>query len=137
MHESVTQMRSVQSQLKYYITAFEQKESYGELIEKAKAIEEKLLAWEANLIQSNQKTFQDVINFNNKLNAELMYLKGFVDSEHPKVTQGSLDRFSDLKTQWENHEKELSAIIETEFSSFETLYESMKVPALLIPEAGF
>ena len=89
------------------------------------------------MIQSNQKTFQDVINFNNKLNAELMYLKGFVDSEHPKVTQGSLDRFSDLKTQWENHEKELSAIIETEFSSFETLYESMKVPALLIPEAGF
>ena len=51
MHESVTQMRSVQSQLKYYITAFEQKESYGELIEKAKAIEEKLLDWEANLIQ--------------------------------------------------------------------------------------
>ena len=137
MHESVTQMRSVQSQLKYYITAFEQKESYGELIEKAKAIEEKLIAWEANLIQSNQKTFQDVINFNNKLNAELMYLKGFVDSEHPKVTQGSLDRFSDLKTQWENHDKKLSAIIETEFSSFEALYESMKVPALLIPEAGF
>jgi photosystem II stability/assembly factor-like uncharacterized protein len=137
MHESVTQMRSVQSQLKYYITAFEQKESYGELIEKAKAIEEKLLAWEANLIQSNQKTFQDVINFNNKLNAELMYLKGFVDSEHPQVTQGSLDRFSDLKTQWENHDKKLSAIIETEFSSFEALYESMKVPALLIPEAGF
>ena len=137
MHESVTQMRSVQSQLKYYITAFEQKESYGELIEKAKAIEEKLLAWEANLIQSNQKTFQDVINFNNKLNAELMYLKGFVDSEHPKVTQGSLDRFSDLKTQWENHDKKLSAIIATEFSSFEALYESMKVPALLIPEAGF
>ena len=137
MHESVTQMRSVQSQLKYYITAFEQKESYSELIEKAKAIEEKLLAWEANLIQSNQKTFQDVINFNNKLNAELMYLKGFVDSEHPKVTQGSLDRFSDLKTQWENHDKKLSAIIATEFSSFEALYESMKVPALLIPEAGF
>jgi len=137
MHESVTQMRSVQSQLKYYITAFAQKESYGELIEKAKAIEEKLLAWEANLIQSNQKTFQDVINFNNKLNAELMYLKGFVDSEHPQVTQGSLDRFSDLKTQWENHDKKLSAIIETEFSSFEALYESMKVPALLIPEAGF
>ena len=137
MHESVTQMRSVQSQLKYYITAFAQKESYGELIEKAKAIEEKLIAWEANLIQSNQKTFQDVINFNNKLNAELMYLKGFVDSEHPQVTQGSLDRFSDLKTQWENHDKKLSAIIATEFSSFEALYESMKVPALLIPEAGF
>ena len=104
------------------------------MIKKAKAIEKKLVDWEINLIQPNQKTFQDVINFNNKLNAEWMYLKGFVDSEFPKVTQGSKDRFKDLLAKWKIHQKELTVLIENEFSAFETLFKSMEVPALLIPE---
>jgi hypothetical protein len=104
------------------------------LIEKAEAIDKQLIDWETNLIQPNQKTFQDVINFNNKLNAEWMYLKGFVDSEYPKVTQGAKDRFKDLLAKWKIHQNKLTVLIEDEFSAFEILFKSMEVPALLIPE---
>jgi hypothetical protein len=93
-----------------------------------------LKAWEVKLIQPKQKTFQDVINFNNKLNAEWMYLKGFVDSDDPKVTQGAKDRFQDLMEQWKTNENELNAIIEVDFEAFESLYRSMEVPALVIQE---
>ena len=76
-----------------------------------------------------------MINFNNKLNAEWMYLKGFVDADDPEVTQGAKDRFQDLMAQWEVNEKELNAIIEVDFKAFESLYQRMNVPALLIPES--
>ena len=134
IHSSVNQMRTVQSQLQFYIKTLKGNRAYAPLIKKAKAIEKKLVDWEINLIQPNQKTFQDVINFNNKLNAEWMYLKGFVDSEFPKLTQGSKDRFKDLLAKWKIHQKELTVLIENEFSAFETLFKSMEVPALLIPE---
>ena len=134
IHSSVNQMRNVQTQLQFYIKTLKGNQTYAPLIEKAKAIEKKLVDWEINLIQPNQKTFQDVINFNNKLNAEWMYLKGFVDSEFPKVTKGSKDRFKDLLAKWKIHQKELTDLIEYEFSAFEMLFKSMEVPALLIPE---
>ena len=63
-----------------------------------------------------------------------MYLKGFVDSDDPKVTRGAKERFQDLMAQWEVNENELNAIIEVDFKAFETLYQTMEIPALLIPE---
>ena len=133
IHSSVNLMRNVQSQLQFYIKTLKGNQTYAQLIEKAEAIDKQLIDWETNLIQPNQKTFQDVINFNNKLNAEWMYLKGFVDSEYPKVTQGAKDRFKDLLAKWKIHQNKLTVLIEDEFSAFEILFKSMEVPALLIP----
>ena len=103
------------------------------MIKKAKEIDEKLKNWEQNLIQPNQKTFQDVINFNNKLNAEWMYLKDFVDSEIPEVTQGAMDRHKDLKLQWNKQKAALDQIIEEDFKAFGDLFNAADVPALIIP----
>ena len=134
IHNAVTRMRNIQMQLKHYGEVLKGKKEFLAVIDKAKTIEKKLKAWELKLIQPKQKTFQDVINFNNKLNAEWMYLKGFVDSDDPKVTQGAKDRFQDLMEQWKTNENELNAIIEVDFEAFESLYRSMEVPALVIQE---
>jgi photosystem II stability/assembly factor-like uncharacterized protein len=135
IHGSVSRMREIQTQLQFYIKGLKGKTAYTSISEKATEIEEKLKAWEMKLIQPQQKTFQDVINFNNKLNAEWMYLKGFVDADDPKVTQGAKDRFHDLMAEWQANKKELNAIIEVDFKAFESLYQRMNVPALLIPES--
>ena len=134
IHNAVTRMRNIQMQLEHYSEVLKGKKEFLAVRDKAKTIEKKLKAWEVKLIQPKQKTFQDVINFNNKLNAEWMYLKGFVDSDDPKVTQGAKDRFQDLMEQWRTNEKELNSIIEVDFEAFESLYRSMEVPALLIQE---
>ena len=134
IHNAVTRMRNIQMQLQHYSEVLKGKKEFLAVRDKAKTIEKKLKAWEVKLIQPKQKTFQDVINFNNKLNAEWMYLKGFVDSDDPKVTQGAKDRFQDLMEQWKTNEKELNSIIEVDFEAFESLYRSMEVPALLIQE---
>jgi len=126
-------MRKVQKQLSHYLEILADNDRFTSLIKKAKEIDEKLKNWEQNLIQPNQKTFQDVINFNNKLNAEWMYLKDFVDSEIPEVTQGAMDRHKDLKFQWNKQKAALDQIIEEDFNAFEDLFNAADVPALIIP----
>jgi hypothetical protein len=130
IHESVTQMRNALAQLKYYSNILKEKDSFTKLYDQAQSIEEQLKNWEKELIQPNQKTFQDVINFNNKLNAELMHLKGYVDTDDPKVTQGAKDRYRDLNETWQKHKDELKKIIEDDFRSFEENYRAAKVPVL-------
>tara|TARA_B100001059_G_C17566756_1_gene442905 strand:+ start:231 stop:455 length:225 start_codon:yes stop_codon:yes gene_type:complete len=58
-------------------------------LEKGTELTKRIHAWEENLIQEKQKTFQDVINFNNKLNAQMIRLKSYIDQADPKVTQGA------------------------------------------------
>ena len=131
VHESVTNMREVQKQLKHYQQYLSKNQSYEALISKANYIEEKLKSWEVNLIQPNQKTFQDVINFHNKLNAEWMYLKEYVDSEDPKITQGAEIRHNDLNNKWQEYKIQLQEIIDKDFKDFETEFKSKNIPALI------
>ena len=130
IHHAVSQMRRVQDQLKHYTTLLESNEALVSLYNQGVSIEKQLREWEIELIQPNQKTFQDVINFNNKLNAELMYLKDYVDAEDPKVTSGAKERFLDLNTTWKQHEARLNALIENEFKSFESNYRNLNAPLL-------
>ena len=70
IHESVNDMRSVKSQIKHYEYMLNGRNDAEEIIELGKEIIVKIDEWEAVLIQSDQKTYQDVINFHNQLNAQ-------------------------------------------------------------------
>ena len=56
------------------------------------------------------------------MGVNIWLLKGFVDSEYPKVTQGAKDRFKDLLAKWKIHQNKLTVLIEDEFSAFEILF---------------
>ncbi len=132
IHESVNEMRSVKAQLKAYAKLLEKNTKAEELVKKGKELIKRIETWEQNLIQPKQKTFQDVINYNNQLNAELMYLKGFVDSTDPKVTQGAKERLKDLRLTWSAFEKEQKDIVKNEMDAYNKMYRSMDLPALII-----
>ena len=83
------------------------------LLEKGKELTKRINSWEENLIQAKQKTFQDVINFNNKLNAQLIQLKSYVDQANQKVTNGAKERFNDLMKDWQVYKNERDTIINT------------------------
>ncbi|WP_411029626.1 VPS10 domain-containing protein [Spongiimicrobium sp. 3-5] len=134
IHESVNQMRSAKKQLKAYAELLKDNDTAKELLDKGKQLTERINVWEENLIQSKQKTFQDVINYNNQLNAELMYLKGFIDTAEPKVTQGAKERLNDLMADWKTFENERDAIVKTEMSAFNTLYKTLQLPAIILTD---
>ena len=132
MHESVNQMRSTKTQLDAYARLLKDNENAKPLIEKGEDLTKRINSWEENLIQAKQKTFQDVINFNNKLNAQLIQLKSYIDQADPKVTKGAKERFDDLLKDWKVYKNERDAIITTEMNAYNTLYKSLDIPALII-----
>jgi photosystem II stability/assembly factor-like uncharacterized protein len=134
IHESVTRMRSAKKQLKTYEELLNENEIATDLLEKGKELIKRIDSWEQNLIQPNQKTFQDVINYNNQLNAQLMHLKGFVDNSDPKVTQGAKQRLADLLDDWKIYENEKKAIVNTEMASYNRMYTDLGLPALILKE---
>ena len=91
-------------------------------------------SWERNLIQPDQKTFQDVINFNNRLNAEIMYLRGVVDNADPELTQGSRERFKDLKDDWQVYSDERDAIVKNEMARYNDKFKKLNLPAIILEE---
>ncbi|NER12961.1 glycosyl hydrolase [Leptobacterium flavescens] len=134
IHESVNSMRSAKNQLKSYASLLKGKKEAEELLEKGKAISERIGKWEEELIQPKQKTFQDVINFNNKLNAELLNLKSYVDAADPALTKGARERLADLKGQWKRFSDEKNAIISTEMNAYNDLYRQLGLPALILKD---
>ncbi|MEM6684438.1 MAG: glycosyl hydrolase [Bacteroidota bacterium] len=132
MHTSVNQMRSAKTQLNTYAKLLKENEAAKPLIEKGEALLKRINNWEENLIQEKQKTFQDVINFNNKLNTQLIMLLRYIDQANPKVTQGTKQRLSDLLNDWQVYTDERDAIINTEMQAYNSLYKSLDIPALIL-----
>ncbi|MEL7145222.1 MAG: glycosyl hydrolase [Bacteroidota bacterium] len=134
MHKSVNQMRSAKAQLAHYAKLLKGNADADTLIAKGKELQERINTWEENLVQEKQKTFQDVINFNNKLNAQLIQLMNYIDQPDPTVTQGAKERFRDLMKDWAVYQKERDDIIETEMKAYNELYKSLEIPALILEE---
>ena len=134
IHSTVANMREVQKQLSFHIKNIQDKADYQSLYAQGQKLKDALVAWEKKLIQPDQKTFQDVINFNNQLNAEFMHLKGYVDSADPAVTKGALERFDDLKNEWNAASEALQGLITNEIATFNQTYQDLKIPVLTIPE---
>jgi hypothetical protein len=134
IHNSVNQMRSAKKQLNGYKSLLEDHEAADELLQLGDSLVGRIDSWERNLIQPDQKTFQDVINFNNQLNAEIMYLRGFVDNADPELTQGSRERFKDLQDDWQVYLNERDAIIENEMAGYNEKFKQLNLPAIILEE---
>ncbi|NAY92579.1 glycosyl hydrolase [Muricauda sp. JGD-17] len=134
MHKAVNQMRNAKSQLNKYNDLLKDWEEAKELLSQGDDLLERIKNWEEKLIQPKQKTFQDVINFHNQLNAEFMYLKGFVDVAEPKVTQGAKERLNDLLRAWKSYEDEKNAIVGSGMKAYNDLFRSLEIPAIILTE---
>ena len=134
IHEAVNQMRSAKNQLTAYEKLLKDNKEAEDLVAKGTELLERINTWEENLIQPKQKTFQDVINFHNQLNAEFMELRSYIDAAEPKVTQGAKERLADLLGQWSSFEQEKNAIVATEMNAYNALYKSLNLPAIILKE---
>ena len=134
MHKAVNQMRTAKSQLNTYKKLLKDNEKAKELLEKGDALLERINTWEENLIQPKQKTFQDVVNFSSKLNADFMHLRGFIDVAEPKVTEGAKELFRDNMAEWKTFENEKNAIVGTGMKEYNDMFKALDIPAIILTE---
>ncbi|NNF36247.1 MAG: glycosyl hydrolase [Saprospiraceae bacterium] len=130
VHLSVEKMYKIKGQLK------NQKEllkDHKDLVALGDSTVKEIDGWIENLVQPKQKTFQDIINFTNQLNAELIDLKSRTDGMYPQVTAGSKQRFQDLMGEWTTHRQAMNAIIEGPLQSYNNMYVEKGIPAIIMP----
>ena len=96
MHDDVNYVRTVKKELKW---AQKRLDDDDELSLQSRPSWIKSWFGKKNY-PAQTKTFQDVINFHNKLGADMIYLKSYIDSDDPEPTQGAQERFDDLSDQW-------------------------------------
>ena len=134
VHESVNRMRKLKTQVESLLEPVKELKAAKGLVEKGRQLIEKIESWEDNLIQEDQKTFQDVINFPNKLNAEIMALINRVDNHDPSLTEGAKERLRDLNQEWTQRKTEMMQILELDVKQFNKLYKEMDLPVLALPD---
>ncbi|HEY9116480.1 MAG TPA: glycosyl hydrolase, partial [Roseivirga sp.] len=88
-------LRSVRSQVNDLKARISQ-EDYPDVHAMADSIVSQITTVEDLLIQPNQKTFQDVINFENKIEAQLLHIYGTIDGIEPPITGGQKQRAEDV-----------------------------------------
>jgi formiminotetrahydrofolate cyclodeaminase len=101
------------------------------IAKQGKELNKKITDWIESVIQPDQKTFQDVINFPNKLNAQLLYIYGNINSSIPPITEGAKQRLSDLQDQWNERKKARQAIIDNDVAAFNAIFEENNIPAVI------
>lgn len=134
LHEAVNQMRSAKEQLKAHSKLLKGNKEADSLMALGKSLIKRITDWEEKLIQPQQKTFQDVINYKNQLNADFMNLKGYIDSSDPRLTQGARVRLRDLLEQWQVLDRQRNSIISKEMETYNAMYRNLGLPAVILNE---
>ena len=135
MHQWVNNLRSVKKQVEDINERIKERPGTDTLVKMGKSIAEKIANWEQHIITTQQETFQDVINFYNKLSTELLDLRGRMENaQQPKVPEGHKKRFAQLKQEWATHEAALNVIIKDLVPAFNRLYATQQLPAVIEPK---
>jgi hypothetical protein len=138
LNDSVIRAREVKRQVEAQVARAEdlEDEDAAEAIEEAgRDIVKALTEWEGTVVQTETETFQDVINFRNKIDAQIGWLLNSVDTNGAQPSAGARPRYEELAGQWAEREGELAAILE-DVAAFNALVAEHGVPAVVVPPAG-
>ena len=100
IYSSLERLQSAREQILDLQSRFSSEDNYSDINELSKETIKVINGVESSLISPKQKTFQDVINFRNQLDAQFFDLLSKVDRNIPPVTNGELERFEDLHKKW-------------------------------------
>jgi hypothetical protein len=120
IHVSVVQMRKVQEQLNQFVTRAEAAKGLDSLVAKAKSMLTTIKDWEEQLIQPKSQSNDDVINFVNKLSANIIFVKGEIDGSGASafVTEGQIKRYNELHAEWKTLETQKNNLLAKDIKDF-------------------
>jgi len=118
LNKSVIAFRSARLHLKGRLKGIKDKD----LKKQGKDIIKAMKAWEDAAFASDRAFFQDVLNWPDKLVADLSFLMGAIDGQIPPMTQGSKDRYTDLKVKWDEAIASRDKLLGEDIAAFNTAY---------------
>jgi photosystem II stability/assembly factor-like uncharacterized protein len=134
IHVAVVRMRNLSKQVQSLMDLIESDKSKEALLKQGKSILEKVTKWEEQLIQSKSQSYDDVINFVNKLSANYIFVHGEAGGNIPYITAGHQSRFNELHEEWMLYKAQMDQLLKTEVSTFNELCKTLKVEHVMLPE---
>ena len=134
LHSSIVKARSIRNQIQKMNGRLKEENNVEDLMKAGEAAIDAIDMWEGNVVQTKMETFQDVVNFLNRLNSHMLSLLSTIDGSDPPLTQGQRERFVDLSEDWQTYKKNLNQIMDNEVGEFNRLYKEEGFPAIIIPE---
>ncbi|WP_373331050.1 hypothetical protein [Salmonirosea aquatica] len=132
IHEAVNTMRNAKQQIEALRATWKSDTTMNQWLGQGKDLVKKITDWEDNLITPKQQTFQDVINFPNRLNAGLLDLRGRASTHDPRPTAGVEDRLRELLAEWQIHKAAMQKIVHEDVAKFNADYKAKQLPAVYI-----
>ena len=134
LYGSVNSLRSVRNQLQGITKNVKGMNNTEKLVEAGEAAIEALSDWEKSVVSLKLETFQDVVNFDTGLDADLKELMSKIDGSGPVVSEGSRDRFRDLMKDWDERKSDFDTMVSEHVNGFNDLYREMNIPAVIVKE---
>ena len=131
LYRAVRRLRRVRTQVEGIVERASGHEAADTIRTVGRELVRELTAWEESVVQPRQETFQDVVNFHNRLDAQILHLAGSVDGTVPPVTEGARERLTDLEEEWAGRRDALDALMERA-SSFGSLVREVGLPAVTV-----
>lgn len=134
IHVAVVRMRNLTKQIQGLNELLEADKSKEPIVKQGKSIIEKIGKWEEQLIQSKSQSYDDVINFVNKLSANFIFVHGEASSNTPYITTGHEARYLELHDEWMKYKSGMEQLLQTDVSAFNELCRVLKIDHVLLPE---
>ncbi len=131
-HSMIRKIRAVRDQVSEISTRALDAGFDEKIDEASKALANRLTEVEDQLIQRKNETDQDPINYPPKIDNQLAYLLGIVNSQDTRPTQGCYERFEDLKEELNQIKTRLNGIIETDLTAFNRLLDEEGVGRIIV-----
>ena len=127
-HDAVALVRSVRRQ----VNEAAAKTGDEDVAAQAETLVSALTAIEDQLHQSRAQSSQDVLNFPSRLDNQLVFLLGVVESAPGRPTEASMERFAELKTELDGILAALDDLLEHDVSTFEAVLEDRGTPHIIV-----
>ena len=134
IHVAVVRMRNLTKQIQGLIELLDADKTKEPIVKQGKSIIEKIGKWEEQLIQSKSQSYDDVINFVNKLSANFIFVHGEASANTPYITAGHESRFKELHEEWMLYKNQMDMLMKTDVNSFNELCKLLKVEYVMLPE---
>lgn len=134
IHQGVNRMRKAQKQINDLVDLIDDKPNLRAVADSGRAVAKKIKLWEEKAIQPKSKSNDDVINFENKLSADYIFLKGELDVNMPFVTAGQQERLSELNAIWQPLKTDMTMLIQNDISRFNTQCRQAQLDKITVPD---
>ncbi|WP_080241289.1 WD40/YVTN/BNR-like repeat-containing protein [Spirosoma rigui] len=136
IHQGVNRMRKAQKQINDLVDLIDDKPNLKPLADEGRAIAKKIKQWEEKVIQPKSQSNDDVINFENKLSADYIFLKGEMDVNTPYVTAGQQERVSELNAIWQPLKTDMNMLIQNDIAKFNNQCRQLQVDKITVPDVA-